>query len=373
MVLEKYAERFHAMVEDLSRHPDIIITHFHQGPPASQHDIEAAEILAGRTLPESLKMFYQQSDGLSLSWAVKSRVPASVADQYQPVIVRDFGENNWDSLDNDHFMRDYDNILDGVVNIPDIQSLFQQDWEDIVWSYDDSDEGDIKIHGYDFSCPLEQRQSIIPFDGFSKEWCTSLLWKRDEQYNGMEIPLVLGSGSHADYSNTRPTSIETYLEFILAQKGLVTARQYYFGFALDGTQQTPFEQKQLEEANVPPRTPKKPMSSFFLFVQEHRGRVRQEHPELSFGDLTRRVGEMFKDLSVEEKKKWDDQARQDRQRYEDEKLAYDQRRQVALREMEIDPSNSWFCPKDNVLFWANDDNQLDVDVYIQTRIALKVG
>lgn len=51
-------------------------------------------------------------------------------------------------------------------------------------------------------------------------------------------------------------------------------------------------------------TGKKPLSGFMLFSKEHRGKVKEENPEMTFGGLGKKLGEMWRALSDKEKEEY---------------------------------------------------------------------
>mmetsp|Transcript_22537 Transcript_22537/g.32936 ORF Transcript_22537/g.32936 Transcript_22537/m.32936 type:complete len:287 (+) Transcript_22537:51-911(+) len=53
---------------------------------------------------------------------------------------------------------------------------------------------------------------------------------------------------------------------------------------------------------------KRALSAFMVFSSEVRADVRAKHPEDSFGDTGRRIGEMWRELSESEKQSWKDKA-----------------------------------------------------------------
>ena len=50
-----------------------------------------------------------------------------------------------------------------------------------------------------------------------------------------------------------------------------------------------------------PQKPKKPLSGFLLFSREMRPKVRADDPGISFADMSKRLGELWRGLSEEEK------------------------------------------------------------------------
>ncbi|CAJ1965389.1 unnamed protein product [Cylindrotheca closterium] len=50
-----------------------------------------------------------------------------------------------------------------------------------------------------------------------------------------------------------------------------------------------------------PNAPKKPLSGFMKFSQEHRAIIKEENPDLSFGGIGKKLGDMWRALSADEK------------------------------------------------------------------------
>jgi hypothetical protein len=71
-----------------------------------------------------------------------------------------------------------------------------------------------------------------------------------------------------------------------------------------------------------PNAPKKGMSAFMVFSNEHRNKIKAENPESSFGEIGRKVGEAWKALSDKQKQTYVKKAEQDKKRYESEMQTY---------------------------------------------------
>ncbi len=50
--------------------------------------------------------------------------------------------------------------------------------------------------------------------------------------------------------------------------------------------------------------------------------MKEEHPELKTSEIMTKLGEMWKNLSAEDKIQWNEKAEEDKKRYETEKAAY---------------------------------------------------
>jgi ABC-type transporter MlaC component len=71
-----------------------------------------------------------------------------------------------------------------------------------------------------------------------------------------------------------------------------------------------------------PNAPKRGMTAFMYFSNEMRPKVKAENPDLSFGDMGKKLGEMFRGLTPEEKRKYEKKAEDDKDRYKKEQADY---------------------------------------------------
>ena len=63
---------------------------------------------------------------------------------------------------------------------------------------------------------------------------------------------------------------------------------------------------------------KRPMSSYFLFMNDRRNKFREDNPDMTMCQITKALTEVWKKLTDEEKKKYEDMVAKDRIRYEQE-------------------------------------------------------
>ncbi len=52
-----------------------------------------------------------------------------------------------------------------------------------------------------------------------------------------------------------------------------------------------------------------------IFCKERRSKLKEEHPELPFGKLGAKLGEIWRQMPQEQKKPYEDRASMDRERY----------------------------------------------------------
>lgn len=91
-------------------------------------------------------------------------------------------------------------------------------------------------------------------------------------------------------------------------------------------------QKQKGEKITDPNKPKKPASSFFLFSKEARKNLVEERPGMNHSTLTALISVKWKELSEEEKQKWNSKAAEAMDAYKKELEAYNNNKLAAEEE-----------------------------------------
>mmetsp|Transcript_20304 Transcript_20304/g.44006 ORF Transcript_20304/g.44006 Transcript_20304/m.44006 type:complete len:539 (-) Transcript_20304:34-1650(-) len=71
-----------------------------------------------------------------------------------------------------------------------------------------------------------------------------------------------------------------------------------------------------------PNAPKSAKNSYSYFVKEQGAKIKEEQPELSFGDRNKLLGSKWKELSAEDKEKYEALAKDDKARYDKEMSTY---------------------------------------------------
>jgi ABC-type transporter MlaC component len=77
-----------------------------------------------------------------------------------------------------------------------------------------------------------------------------------------------------------------------------------------------------KRAKKDPNAPKRALSAFFFFSQIKRPEVQQAHPEHKVGQIAQEMGKMWKALTEQEKKKYEEMASRDKVRYEADMKEY---------------------------------------------------
>jgi len=88
-----------------------------------------------------------------------------------------------------------------------------------------------------------------------------------------------------------------------------------------GTKKSPAAPKK-RKINRDPNAPKKPLTAFMLFNIAQRPTIRKETPSANFIELGKIVGEKWKGLGPDDKKIYEERARDDKERYAKELTNY---------------------------------------------------
>jgi len=75
------------------------------------------------------------------------------------------------------------------------------------------------------------------------------------------------------------------------------------------------KKKRRKKKEKDPNQPKRNMSSYFHFCDEHRAAVREETPGATIGDIAKVLSVQWKALTEKEKKVYEELARKDKERY----------------------------------------------------------
>lgn len=73
------------------------------------------------------------------------------------------------------------------------------------------------------------------------------------------------------------------------------------------------------KAKKDPNRVKRAKSAYFFFCDDKRKEVQLANPGKGMGDISKALGALWKELSEEDRQKYNDQHEEDVQRYEDEK------------------------------------------------------
>ncbi|CAD6574333.1 MAG: Non-histone chromosomal protein 6 [Tremellales sp. Tagirdzhanova-0007] len=83
------------------------------------------------------------------------------------------------------------------------------------------------------------------------------------------------------------------------------------------------EKKKRAKKEKDPNKPKRALSAYMFFVQDYRERIKNENPDVTFGEVGKLLGAKWKEMKDSEKKPYDDAAEKDKVRAAKDKSAYE--------------------------------------------------
>lgn len=181
----EYLERFARMVDELRRDPRVQVTHFWMGIPAREVELLRVEKELGQPLPQSVRDFFAQANGLQLRWL----------DVGHPCFVPSDGPPVSEYTD---FLQGDEDTANAVVNIHPIHLSFLE--------------------------PAPDEPEIRCFDDFSAQ--RSMAFRLTQ--GRLDPRVVMGDDHNASWS-TAVTDFASYLEMILRYRGDIESRVKVFG------------------------------------------------------------------------------------------------------------------------------------------------
>lgn len=91
----------------------------------------------------------------------------------------------------------------------------------------------------------------------------------------------------------------------------------------DSDDEKPKKKKQTEKKKKDPNAPKRPATAYIFYSKEKREELKRNNPSLSFTELGKKLGEMWRGASEEEKAPFAAMAEKDKERYKRELAAYE--------------------------------------------------
>ena len=86
--------------------------------------------------------------------------------------------------------------------------------------------------------------------------------------------------------------------------------------------QQPLAEVVVRKKRKDPNAPKRASNAYMIFCKERRAQLKLDRPDLPFGQLGKRLGEMWRSMPPEEKRMYEDRATGDRDRYKGEMNSY---------------------------------------------------
>ncbi len=209
--MKTYLERFRKMVDMLQNHPKLEVLTFQTFEGLEESTLQEIEARLGYKLELAIREFFMQTNGLQLRWIFKDN-------EYYEADKHQFksGPVAWN-----YSLLDY-RPEDGVVMIWPLEKILFTNWEEqLYFEWMKGSEEQFMGKTYDL---LDFSQSIRPFDLYSKY--NDMAFVLNEEGNP---PAIMGDDHQACYTDSLVTKFESYVEFVLANLGLVERRKDFYG------------------------------------------------------------------------------------------------------------------------------------------------
>ena len=203
-----YLKRFEALVKDLKSHDVIQIVEFKAHPPLKPAKLKALEAKLGAKLADEIRDFYGEMNGLKLQWEIDPLVSPETAIQLR-------------EKSPDYYVKIAEYIGDPFANIDlmPLDKCINKRWKDPR----DAIEETVKFRGREYAGKTIT-SGLKPFDLMNEEMCMAFLI---EEGNGDPAVLLMTEGC-TNWADSRLTNFGSYVEMLLATRGIVEARQKIF-------------------------------------------------------------------------------------------------------------------------------------------------
>lgn len=209
-MMSDYLKRFDAMAKELAETEHVEVVEFMLGPPAPDSVLSRVEELLGAPIASEIRDFYSETNGLKLHWQIKPNVSPGVAEELR-------------AKSKDYYVEiaEYVGAPFAIVNILSLEeSLLKSRWEQLepIASEPGIDFNDKSYTGAEFVTRLK------PFDILRDEFCMAFFV---EEGSG-DPPVLLLTEGWTEWADSRPTNFGSYIEMLLATRGIAEARVKIF-------------------------------------------------------------------------------------------------------------------------------------------------
>ncbi|MBE9232467.1 SMI1/KNR4 family protein [Cuspidothrix issatschenkoi LEGE 03284] len=211
-----YLERFRAMVNEIESHPLLEVVDFTINKPTTNELLTTVEERLGASLAEPIRNFYTEANGLRLYWKIKSGLTDedldSIEDEYDDY---DIGVPD----DEENVEEEYPFAQINLISLDDC--ILNLNWHNkIIYDELSSEDEEVEFAGKNYS-ERDFERRLKPFDLFSSYACMAFFLEE-----GIGNPKILRLSSHyVEWDNSRITDFASYLEMLLATRGIVEARE----------------------------------------------------------------------------------------------------------------------------------------------------
>lgn len=202
-----YLKRFSALVRQLQQQSHIRLLSYHAFAPVREAQFREWERRLGHGIPSAMRRFYGETNGLQLRWIADTNEAWNTTPAAAQPLAWDYALRTLRPEEGCIFLLPLEMILFPKHTLVAPSAL----WEE-----------SIDIQNKTYSLP-DFYERIRLFDAFSSVCSMAMLW------DGSDNPLVLmGDDGGRIFSDSRLTDFDSYLNFLLAQKGLATARPQFY-------------------------------------------------------------------------------------------------------------------------------------------------
>ncbi|MCB9794838.1 MAG: hypothetical protein H6741_19200 [Alphaproteobacteria bacterium] len=186
---------------------------YHLGAPASAESIQKVEARLGRPLPLSAKNLFAQLNGITLVW-VSPKMQDTVSEPLSWGESMDPGGGLYATL-SAHRDKNKSRFWGGVINIPDVETLFLTEWEDrVFYRSAKGPKATVKVGKKKVGADAFY-DNLFLLDAFHPYYQAGLWADPDSG----EFFVVYGSDHGADWLWSTPISFEVYMEYLAWELG----------------------------------------------------------------------------------------------------------------------------------------------------------
>jgi hypothetical protein len=212
--MSSYVERLRAVAEEVEAHPYLKLYKFKVNPPAAARAFDEVEKKLKAPPAKSIRDFYAEANGLELRWGLKKGLSEDeldrISDKYDDYTPPDDEEPG-----------ERESPFARVNLIPIEASIVRRKWPVLVAS---DDEATVEFQKQTYN-RKEFGRRLRPFDEYSTYDCMAFLLEE-----GVGDPKVMHlSGHYVEWDGSRVTDFQSYMEMVIATRGIVEAREDVYG------------------------------------------------------------------------------------------------------------------------------------------------
>lgn len=222
LAMRDVRDAFETLGLELMDHPDVEVLECDIAGPADLAQIDEAEQALGHSLPSDVRAFYLAMDGVRLRWVHRLHPYRRHVSRWDGDVPRpERFRSEWNHLLDEQ-------RVDGLIAIRSVHETFASDDPfadgDAGLHPDGVRTGNVTIDG--LAIPREDYyQRLRVFDAYGSEGGAAFV------VGAADYPVIQGSNSGASFEDGHLTDFRSYLRFLLASVGLVSARNHFYSCA----------------------------------------------------------------------------------------------------------------------------------------------